>query len=233
MKDIQIIDNSNDRKYFSIIPNYIVNHSNHWEQSLYLVMKRLAGEKCICFASQGTLAKLMQCSQPIVSRTLKLLEQRKWIKRTGRLTGETHLIPEYEIMDIWKINVDYYQEKRNTKPQNSLNELKRQTTELLNAKPQNKEEEDIINKKENKYLCVEDVTESDLQEIAKKYHVPLPFVRSKYDDMILWAGEKPNDKRLKGRNWRMTLMNWVKRDALKIIERRHNDPKSGIDARGV
>lgn len=246
MKGMQVVDGSNDKKYFSIIPNYIVNHSNHWEQSLYLVMKRLAGEKGMCFAAQGTLAKLMQCSQPIVSRTLQLLEKRNWIKKTGKFVGETHLIPEYEIVDLWKMNVDYYQEKvntkpennSNTKPQNSLSSTKHQTTELLNTKPQNTEEEitlkeESLKNKDNKYPKVEDVTETDLEEIAEKYHVPLAFVKSKYDDMILWVGERPNDKRCKGRNWRMTLMNWVKRDALKIMERRHNDPKSGIDARNI
>jgi DNA-binding MarR family transcriptional regulator len=95
---------------------------------------------------------------------------------------------------------------------------------------------DNINKiieKENPYPNVEDVKEKDLEEIAEKYHVPLTFVQSKYDDMVIWVKEKPNDKRLKGRNWRMSLMNWVKRDAIKIMERRNNDPRSGIDARNV
>lgn len=58
------------------------------------------------------------------------------------------------------------------------------------------------------------VKESDMQEIADKYVVPLSFVRSKFDDVCNWEDEKPG--RMKGRNWKLTLINWVKRDSLKI-----------------
>lgn len=58
--------------------------------------------------------------------------------------------------------------------------------------------------------------ENDLLDIATKYHVPIAFVKSKYDDMVLWAGEQPNRKKTKNRNWKLTLMRWVKDDAIKI-----------------
>jgi hypothetical protein len=60
------------------------------------------------------------------------------------------------------------------------------------------------------------LTDKDFEEIATKYGCPMSFVRSKYDDLIGWVEEKPNDTRLRGRVWKMTLMNWVKRDSLKI-----------------
>ena len=49
------------------------------------------------------------------------------------------------------------------------------------------------------------------------YSVPIAFVRSKYDDMINWHEENPakNNKL----NWKATLRNWVKKDAM---ERREN-----------
>lgn len=69
-------------------------------------------------------------------------------------------------------------------------------------------------KVEKKYSKREDLSEDDFNEIADKYKVPLAFVMSKLDDMINWEDEKPG--RMKGRNWRATLMNWVKRDSLSI-----------------
>lgn len=87
--------------------------------------------------------------------------------------------------------------------------------------------------KENKYPTPEDVTEADLQEIADHYKVPIHFVRSKHEDMLLWVAERPGNVKLKGRNWRMTLMNWVKRDAIKIAERRGDGTKRPIDARNI
>jgi hypothetical protein len=85
-----------------------------------------------------------------------------------------------------------------------------------------------------KYSLLEDLTQQDFEEIANHYNVPLSFVQSKYEDMCLWVGEKPSSKRGVGRNWRLTLMNWVKRDGQRILERSKGDPtKRGIDARNL
>ena len=89
----------------------------------------------------------------------------------------------------------------------------------------------------NKFIdqsLLEDVGETQFQQIAEHYQVPLSFVLSKYEDMVLWAGQQPNSGKLKGRNWKLTLMNWVKRDAQKIMERRvQNNVRPSIDARGL
>ena len=144
--DYEIKDGSNDRSYFALIPYLIVNHSDHWEQSLYLQMKRFAGESDngTCFASQETLSKAMKVSQPTVSRTLKKLAQRGWIEEIGRKNGKTHPIVEYRIVDLWKLNMEMYS-KKITEPQNksSQNTKDSQTTEYKIAKPQNTEEETI------------------------------------------------------------------------------------------
>ena len=71
-----------------------------------------------------------------------------------------------------------------------------------------------ITNKENGKDYMESITPEVICEIAKRYLVPESFVRSKLEDIELWEGEKPG--RMKGRNWKLTLMNWVKRDALKI-----------------
>lgn len=65
------------------------------------------------------------------------------------------------------------------------------------------------------FTTFESLTDLILEEIANKYQVPLSFVKSKLDDMKLWHEQNP--KRNNKQNWKATLMNWVKTDALKII----------------
>lgn len=77
-----------------------------------------------------------------------------------------------------------------------------------------------IQKKVALYSKIDDLLESDLEEIANRYKVPMAFVLSKKEDMFLWANEKAG--RGKDRNWKLTLMNWVKRDALQVVEKYHD-----------
>jgi len=137
-KGFLITEEKPDREYFTIVPNYIVNHSTIWEQGIYLTMKRFAGEERTCFASQGTIAERLKISRPTVSKTIKKLIKRGWVKETGKKIGKTQSIKEYLIVDLWKANMDFY---RSTKPQNSLSRQKLSTTEQLSCKPQNIEEE--------------------------------------------------------------------------------------------
>jgi predicted DNA binding CopG/RHH family protein len=86
----------------------------------------------------------------------------------------------------------------------------------------------------NKYPKLTSIEEKDFEEIADKYQVPLSFVRSKFEDMELWAGSMPNNKKIKGRNWRLTLMGFVKKDSLQLRkEASLHESKRGIDARNI
>lgn len=71
---------------------------------------------------------------------------------------------------------------------------------------------------------IESISEEDLMHIAEKYEVPLSFVKSKLDDLDIWLQEKPG--RGKGRNLKLTLMNWVKRDAVSIAQNLRKGVKS-------
>ena len=46
-------DGSGDKEFFTIVPNFILNHSTATEQALYLQLKRLAGDgkKDYCYPS--------------------------------------------------------------------------------------------------------------------------------------------------------------------------------------
>lgn len=110
----KITDKSGDRKYFAMIPYYVVNHSSAYEQSLYLVMKRIASEEGTCWASPQTIAKIMDVAANTVRKYRKKLEQRGWIKKIGtRQIGKTNQSTyEYEIVDLWKLNMDFYAKKK-------------------------------------------------------------------------------------------------------------------------
>lgn len=102
-------------------------------------------------------------------------------------------------------------------------------SKTINQKP---EIDGVVGEEKKTYSKIEDITEKDLQEISERYRVPMPFVQSKLEDMILWSGEKAG--RGKGRNWRLTLMNWVKKDAIKVRKEAYSgNSKRGIDATNV
>lgn len=83
--------------------------------------------------------------------------------------------------------------------------------------------------KEKKYNSLTSLTDETLQEIADKYLVPLAFVRSKLDDMTNWLTSKGKTYK----NYKAALMNWVKNDALKIIQQKKDGNSKVYDATGV
>jgi len=109
----KIIDKSGDRKYFTIIPNYIVNHSTVYEQAIYLYMKRVAGEEGTCWMSAMEIATRLGCSRNTVAKYQKKLVERGWIEVIGQHpTGATNQQTiEYRIIDLWSLNVRHYEEK--------------------------------------------------------------------------------------------------------------------------
>ena len=133
-KGFSISEEIPDREFFTIIPNYIVNHSSIWEQGVYLVMKRIAGEKGRCFATHQTIAGRLQISRPTVSKTIIKLIDRGWIQETGKRVGKTASVKEYQLVNLWELNSKFYREKhQSSKPQNSLSKEKLLTTEPLSS----------------------------------------------------------------------------------------------------
>lgn len=107
--EIKIEDGSGDKKYFTMIPNYIANHSTAIDQALYFQMKRYAGENGKCFASQETLMKKMGIGRKAYSKSLNYLLEKSWVKFVGITKGKTRPIKTYVIVDIWKLNVLEYE----------------------------------------------------------------------------------------------------------------------------
>mgnify|MGYP001600622752 FL=1 len=109
----KVLDDSGDRRYFTIIPNYIVNHSTPYEQAIYLYMKRVAGETGTCWTSNQEIGKKLQCSRNTISKYRNKLIKRGWIEIVGsKKVGTTkQTVPEYKIIDLWELNNNFYTNK--------------------------------------------------------------------------------------------------------------------------
>jgi len=105
-------DNSGDKKYFTIIPNFIANHSSAIDQSLYLQMKKHAGESGVCFVSEKTFREKMKIGRATLKKSIEYLLSHKWIEFAGekriQTAGGWQLIRCYRINDIWQTNNEYY-----------------------------------------------------------------------------------------------------------------------------
>ena len=111
-ENIKIKDESGDRKYWTQIPNMIVNHSAAYEQSLYLIMKRTAGDKGTCFKSINTLAKNMRVDKKTVSKTIIKLLKRKWINEIEPVKVKGGKVRQFVIIDLWELNMTEYESGR-------------------------------------------------------------------------------------------------------------------------
>lgn len=109
MEKINILDESGDKNYFTIIPNYIANHSTANDQALYFQMKRYAGDNGRCFATTETLMKQLGIGRKALNKSIDYLCSHKWIDFVGMTGGKTRPIKTYKVNDIWKMNNEYYE----------------------------------------------------------------------------------------------------------------------------
>lgn len=114
MSNFRVDDESGDRKYFTIIPNYVLNHSTAIDQALYLQMKRFAGENGSCFASGRTLRKKLGIGVKAYNKSIKYLLEHEWIYYKGGQMVETasgaQMVKAYGIKDLWKRNNEHYEQ---------------------------------------------------------------------------------------------------------------------------
>ena len=108
----QIIDESGDKIFFTIVPNYVLNHSTAIDQSLYSQMKKAAGENGECFITEENLCKKMGIGKLRLRKSIDYLIKHRWIDFLGRKYGKTRPVNTYKINDIWKLNADFYEDKK-------------------------------------------------------------------------------------------------------------------------
>jgi hypothetical protein len=198
MPDIGFVDESGDKNHFTIIPNYIANHSTAIDQALYFQMKKHAGEKGECFASEKTLMSKMSIGRKALKKSITYLLGHKWITLKGMklisTKGGEQLIKVYSINDIWKLNSDFYHkgvaERTGVSERavgGSQKNIKGVAERAPNKNPMNKnQEEDIAASPPVPFLLKE--------EIEKLYNNP----RREMSVIALYLEEKKPDIQNKG-----------------------------------
>jgi predicted transcriptional regulator len=104
-----------NRKYFSAIPNMILDHPelDIYDQMLYIHIKRIAGDNGQCWASIRYLAGKMKVSKSQVQKSLQKLLKLGLIRHAGTKKIKTRPRNVYEIVDIWEMNLNYYSNHQN------------------------------------------------------------------------------------------------------------------------
>lgn len=108
----QFIDKTNDRKYFTITPNIIINGYDAKTSGVYSYMKMRAGENGQFYESQEKSSKKLNIDRKTLRKIYQRLEKNERIKCVGAKVIKTHPVKVYEITDIWRENIQNY-EKRN------------------------------------------------------------------------------------------------------------------------
>ncbi len=108
-----IKDESQDKKYFSIVPNYIINHSTLAERGFYLTLKRIAGEQGSVYYSARELGGLCGIKKSKVYQLINQLLERGWIRKTGSIKAKTKPRTTYGVIDLWQKNINFYESKKN------------------------------------------------------------------------------------------------------------------------
>lgn len=113
--DFEIQDGSNDKAYFTMVPNIVLNHSSAVDQALYMQMKRFAGERRgggLCYASERTLMKQLKIGTKALKESLAYLQEHGWVSFSGERTVSTEggfqKVKSYHVNDIWKMNINHY-----------------------------------------------------------------------------------------------------------------------------
>jgi len=111
----QFIDDSKDKKYFTITPNIIINGYSATESGVYSYIKKCAGENGIFNETQENTAKKLGINIKKYRRILNKLEKDQRIKKIGTKVFKTHPVVIYQITDIWKENVENYKKRNRSK----------------------------------------------------------------------------------------------------------------------
>ena len=140
---------------------------------------------------------------------------RNWMEQL-KMDSYIDIKPTNKYSIVTVLNWSKYQDNEQQKGQQSDNRVTTDGQQSdTNNKDNNVNNENNDKKKIQIFSSKGDITLPVMNEIAEKYHVPLSFVQSKFDDMSNWMAAKGKVYR----NYKAALSNWVKSDALKIMEK--------------
>lgn len=196
-KTLDIIDESGDKKYFTIIPNYILNHSTANDQALYLQMKRISGDNEICFASKRHFMKQLGIGIKAVNKSLDYLVSHKWIKKAGvkkvQTKGGIQEIQCYKVLDLWEKNINYYKGVVKRTPPNKQGGLESNEEVVLKVNQgglestpkKNTEEEHIKKNTITKVIEGKPYGDEDINWIIKEFETIMGFKSSGTKDRFM------------------------------------------------
>jgi len=106
-------DDIDKKKYFTIIPNFIIDQLETKELALYCHIKRRTGEKedGKYFATIKTTANELGWGTDTVRKYLKNLVDDGYITKVGTKKSKTHPINVYSVDNIWSENNAFYKNK--------------------------------------------------------------------------------------------------------------------------
>ncbi len=170
MTKINLVDESGDKKYFTIIPNYILNHSSSTAQALYTQLKRLAGESGIAYPGYRYLKEKLKISYPTIRKELNYLLENGWIKYAGKKIVDTdggkQEIKTYKIIDLWEKNMDHYNRGERIDTPSSQNDQRGERIgtqgvktrgERIETKEEQSKQEPSFNKKEKTFKDFDEI----------------------------------------------------------------------------
>lgn len=113
-QEIQVEDLSNDKSYFTQIPNIIYRMGlGPYVIAYYCILKSIAGDKSTCFMSQSNLAKLVGCSSrhiihmnKFMSQPFKVLGGKPLIRIKNQKKNGEYLPNIIQVVDIWVENIN-------------------------------------------------------------------------------------------------------------------------------
>jgi hypothetical protein len=214
-KEIEIEDLSGDRKYFTMLPNYILNHSTAIDQALYMQMKKVAGENGRCFLSERTLMEKLGVGEKSLKKSINYLLKRGWIKENGFVGAQTlggiQKVKAYRILDIWKYNIQHYEGASESVPLGAS-----ESSKVLSKGAQGASESGTNKNHTNKnhrdtrssieYLKF--IPQEDIQEFVARFDMSENSLKSKAEDLILYCQSKGR----KYTDYRAFLLNALKKD---------------------
>lgn len=105
-------DKSEDKKYFTQIPNMSFDNLDGYELAIYTTIKRATSENGKCFITEETMKRKTKFSYEHIRKAIKGLIKKEFIIFCGFSKGKTRPIKTYEIKDIWTKNMLLYSEKK-------------------------------------------------------------------------------------------------------------------------
>ena len=107
-----LLDESNDRQYFTIIPNILFELGlSAQEIAVYCFIKKVAGEKGSCFMGVRRICDTLKLSPNNLQKIKENLIQKKLIsvEIKKKKEGGQHIT---RILDIWPENINYFKQKK-------------------------------------------------------------------------------------------------------------------------